>query len=132
MKKLVSTQQSFSRLGIGQTLRDLPNTFGLLKKVFLFAVAIVFVGIARGQDTVYQCDFDHPDDTSGWMFAGNRYMHYWVLGTATNMSSAGLFVTYDGTHNDYDYVYGSPCVSYVYRRLVLPRGAYRFSYDWRL
>ena len=130
MKKLVSTQQSFSRLGIGQTLRDLPNTSSLLKKLFLFAVAIVFVGIVRGQDTVYQCDFDHPDDTSGWMFAGNRYRHYWVLGTATNMSSAGLFVTYDGSHNDY-YLYGSPCVSYVYRRLVLPRGAYRFSYDWR-
>ena len=123
MKKLVSTQQSFSRLGIGQTLRDLPYALGLSKKLFLFAVAIVLVGIARGQDTVYQCDFDQPGDTAGWRFTRYQWPQ-WAIGMDSTMSSRTLYVT-DNYSDD-------PIrVAYAYRRIVLPRGAYRFSYDWR-
>ena len=102
-----------------------------MKKIVIVTVMLVLSAcVGWAQDTIYQCDFDHPGDTSGWLFAGDRQSHYWVLGTATNMTSSGLFVTYNGTDNEY-YLYSPLSLSYAYRRIVLPRGACRFSYDWR-
>ena len=103
-----------------------------MKKIVIVTVILVLSAcVGWAQDTIYQCDFDHSGDTSGWLFARGESSHYWVLGRATNnMRSAGLFVTPDGIDNYY-YIYDPSSISYVYRRMVLPRGAYRFSYDWR-
>lgn len=102
----------------------------MMKRILLVWVCLMATATAWAQDTVYSCDFDHPGDSAGWLMAGDGQSHYWVEGQATNMTSGGLFVTYNGTDNAC-YFYSPRSVSYAYRRLVLPRGAYRFSYDWR-
>ena len=84
---------------------------------------------AVAQDTVYFCDFDHPDDIVDWVFVNDTEPNYWVMGTATNMSSGGLYVTNCGDTNAYDVFV--PSVAYVYREVTLPRGVYRVRYNWR-
>lgn len=101
-----------------------------MKKLLFVVVCMMAVPLSWAQDTVYECDFDQPWDTAGWMFAGEYQSHFWAIGTPSNMSSGGLFVTCNGTDNTY-YLYGGRSVSYAYRRIVLPRGVFRFSYDWR-
>ena len=95
-----------------------------MKKLVFIGVYLLTVALAWAQDTVYFCDFDQPGDTSGWRFAGEDQSHFWVVG------SRMLFVTYNGVDNGY-YWEAPSSVSYAYRRIMLPRGAYRFGYDWR-
>ena len=93
-----------------------------MKKIFLFLTITFAIWVsptAGAQDTLYQCSFDLPGDTAGWSFANYYQSMRWVIGQASNMSSGGLFVTYNGTHNHYGQSGGS--VSYAYRRVVLTR-----------
>ena len=98
--------------------------------LFLIALAMWLSPTAWAQDTIYECNFDRQGDTSGWRFARENQSHFWVIGMDPSMSSRMLYVTYNGVDNAY-YWESPTSVSYAYRRIVLPRGAYRFSYDWR-
>ncbi|MBO4600349.1 MAG: fibronectin type III domain-containing protein, partial [Bacteroidales bacterium] len=99
-------------------------------RYYLFIALLMTPLVAGAQDTLYWCDFDQPGDTSGWRFTREYQSHWWIIGSDSNMSSRMLFVTYNGVDNEYSSDEPSS-VSFAYRRIVLQRGAYRFSYDWR-
>ena len=100
-----------------------------MKKFLLLSSYLIALTSLWSQDTVYFCDFDHPSDTAGWHFVNGTQPNYWVMGTAPNMGSGGLYVTHDGSTNAYDDA--SYSVTYAYKEVTLPRGAYHVSYDWR-
>ena len=100
-----------------------------MKKLLLLSFYLLVFTFAWAQDTVYWCDFDHSSDTTGWRLANGNQTDCWTIGTAPNMNSGGLYITNTGDSNTFNP--GSRSVVYAYRRVVLPRGAYQVSYDWR-
>ena len=93
-----------------------------MKKLILLSSNLIVLTSLWAQDTVYYCDFDQPGDTAGWRFTRYQWPQ-WAIGMDSTMSSSALYVTDNNCEDPF-------VVAYAYRRIVLPRGAYRFSYDW--
>ena len=100
-----------------------------MRKFLLLSSYLIVLTSLWSQDTVYFCDFDHPSDTAGWHLENGFQSNRWTIGTDSTLGSAALYVT-DGSSSANSYCRVESLV-YAYRRMELPRGSYRFGYDWR-
>ena len=99
-----------------------------MKKLFCLIFSFSLLGIVAAQDTLYQCNFDSTADATGWQLLNGDEYNYWTIGRANTMGSDALFITVNGSENRYSPYYSS--VTYACRRLWLPSGVCRVSYDW--
>ena len=107
-----------------------------MKKYLLLLVVHCALCIAHCQNSgviTYQCDFEDSAEHANWQVnAGNQgaqCVNKWYFGKpGSNGGDYGLFVSKDGTSNDYE---ASALSVVAYRSLVLDAGEYEFSFDWR-
>lgn len=107
-----------------------------MKKYLLLLVVHCALCIAHCQNSgviTYQCDFEDSAEHANWQDnAGNQgaqCANKWYFGKpGSNGGDYGLFVSKDGTSNDYE---ASALSVVAYRSLVLDAGEYEFSFDWR-
>lgn len=95
--------------------------------------ALLLPWCVRSQEMVYSCNFDQPTDTAGWVLLNGSQPNRWTIGRDGSMTSNTLFVTNVDTLANY-YVsngYYTYSLVYAYRQVILPRGIYHVSYDWR-
>lgn len=107
-----------------------------MKKYLLLLVVHCALCIAHCQNSgviTYQCDFEDSAEHANWQVnAGNQgaqCANKWYFGKpGSNGGDYGLFVSKDGTSNDYE---ASALSVVAYRSLALDAGEYEFSFDWR-
>ena len=107
-----------------------------MKKYLLLLVVHCALCIAHCQNSgviTYQCDFEDSAEHANWQVnAGNQgaqCVNKWYFGKpGSNGGDYGLFVSKDGTSNDYE---ASALSVVAYRSLALDAGEYEFSFDWR-
>ena len=107
-----------------------------MKKYLLLLVVHCALCIAHCQNSgviTYQCDFEDSAEHANWQVnAGNQgaqCANKWYFGKpGSNGGDFGLFVSKDGTSNDYE---ASALSVVAYRSLALDAGEYEFSFDWR-
>ena len=107
-----------------------------MKKYLLLLVVHCVLCIAHCQNSgviTYQCDFEDSAEHANWQVnAGNQgaqCANKWYFGKpGSNGGDYGLFVSKDGTSNDYE---ASALSVVAYRSLALDAGEYEFSFDWR-
>lgn len=105
----------------------------MLRKFFLLLVLHCAFFIAHCEN-VYQCDFESFESHEGWQLnAGNQgknCVNKWDIGAAgSNGGSYGLFVSNDGTTNNYSDK--TPLSVVVWREVTLDSAEYEFSFDWQ-
>ena len=92
---------------------------------------ISFTTLAASPATVpYSCDFEAPG-VNGWDLYTEGQTNYWMVGSdTTNGSTRTLFVTNNGTSNDY--TNSSISYSYAVRYFnIIDTGEYAYSFDWK-
>lgn len=107
-----------------------------MKKYLLLLVVHCALCIAHCQNSgviTYQCDFEDSAEHANWQVnvgnQGAQCVNKWYFGKpGSNGGDYGLFVSKDGTSNDYE---ASALSVVAYRSLVLDAGEYEFSFDWR-
>ena len=77
----------------------------------------------------YSCDFE-ANGNNGWDLFTTGQANYWMVGNATGNTGRSLYVTNDGSTNDYTIT--SLSYSYAVRVLNLSdTGDYAYSFDWK-
>ena len=108
----------------------------MLRRFILLLILQCVFGFAYCQDSIftYQCDFEDVVEREKWEDnagpKGAECANKWYFGRpGANGGDYGLFVSRDGTSNNYD-ASGVTVVSY--REFdSLKVGVYEFSFDWR-
>ena len=100
--------------------------------IFTFFVAAAVLSAPRlwAQTTLYSCNFNSVADSAGWLWLQQDQTNQWVIGTPDGMTDGCLYVSAGGGSSNY-YNSSVMSVSYVCRRVALPRGWMRVSFDWR-
>ena len=100
--------------------------------IFTFFVAAAVLPAPRlwAQTTLYSCNFNSVADSAGWLWLQQDQTNQWVIGTPDGMTDGCLYVSAGGGSSNY-YNSSVMSVSYVCRRVALPRGWMRVSFDWR-
>lgn len=103
---------------------------------FLLTLSCVFAvcSFAQTGNIVYQCDFEDPAEHTNWQVnvgnQGSQCANKWYFGkSGSNGGDYGLFVSNDGSSNNYDVTYSLSVVAY--REVLLDSGRYEFSFDWQ-
>ena len=92
---------------------------------------ITFTTLAASPATVpYSCDFE-AQGVNGWDLYTEGQTNYWMVGSdTTNGSTRSLFVTNNGSSNDY--TNNSISYSYAVRYFnIIDTGEYAYSFDWK-
>jgi hypothetical protein len=108
-----------------------------MKRYILLLILCFALGFAHSQNDsiiTYQCDFEDSNERDMWMRNagpnGPKCANQWYFGKlGSNGGDYGLFVSKDGTSNNYE---ASGLTVVAYRELnALKAGEYEFSFDWR-
>lgn len=110
-----------------------------MKKYILLLIVCCLLGFVHSQNDsiiTYQCDFEDLAEREKWMENvnagpnGPKCPNRWFLGRpGANGGEYGLFVSKDGTSNNYE---ASALTVVSYREFdLLKAGEYEFSFDWR-
>ena len=106
--------------------------------LLLIVQCVLFVAYCQTDSIIYQCDFEDPEERALWndedrMNTGNQgkqCLNQWYLGKAgSNGGDYGLFVSEDGTTNNY--TDKKPLTVVSYREVHLKAGSYEVSFDWQ-
>ena len=77
----------------------------------------------------FSCNFEDAG-VNGWDLFSTGQTNYWTVGNATGNPGRGLYVTNNGTSNDYTNT--SISYSYAVRNFLLTdTGDYAYSFDWK-